>query len=395
MGTRELDLLRLSGPIRAGMQDYDSLIELVDECFPGDKQLGGMLPRWPHCFRKDRIQNSLIIKDGARVIGHVGCVDQTVLFREGQIRVAGISGVATKPEYRGKGVMTSILLYTEEFLRREGYLISDLGGSRQRYGRFGWELGGRVWQFNVTPRSLGAVGEPSGFGVEKYSRSLEEVRMTLMINRRQRLGVKRDRTLHALLLGRLGKEVLLARRRGVLDSYAVIERREKWAHIGEYAGTADGVHAILLHLTESLGVESAVVPSPWSHPINQRLREVSSGWQVNCLRSIKIIDLPGTLKAFSRQISRKYGELGLRGTRVLILGIEGEPVAAKLKFSPDGASVSRTRTRKDAIILPRREMVQFVFGPEPPSSITNLPSGASFVEVVFPLDFHIWHNEMV
>jgi len=395
MDNQKLDLSGLRGPTRATLEDFDPLIQLMDECFPRDKELGGMLPRWPHCFRKDRIQNSLIIKDGTKVVSHVGCIDQTVMLAQGEVRVAGISGVGTKPEYRRRGLMTKILLHTEDFLKQEGYAISDLGGNRQRYAHFGWEVGGRAWQFNMTARSLGAEDRPTGFEVARYSGTADEVERTLLLNRRQRIGVKRDRNTHTILLSRLGKEVFLARRRGVVEAYVVIDRQEKWAHIGEFAGIADGVHSILLHLVDSLGVESAAVPSPWSHPVNERLRAVSSGWQVNCLRNIKIIDLMATLKAFSRQISRRCRDLGLRPARTLTLGIEGESRAVKVGFSPRGTSVRPTRAGKDAIVLPRTEMVQFLFGPGSPGGVTDLPSKALFLDALLPLDFHMWPNETV
>lgn len=395
MDDQKPDLSELRGPMRASVDDFDSLIQLMDECFPRDKELGGMLPRWPHCFRKDKIQNSLIIKDGSRVVSHVGCIDQTVMLGQGEVRAAGISGVGTKPEYRRRGLMTKILLHTEDFLKQEGYAISDLGGNRQRYGHFGWEVGGRAWQFNMTARSLGAEDRPAGFEVVRYSGTRDEVETTLLLNRRQRIGVKRDLNLHAILLGRLGKEVLLAKRKGVVEAYAVIDRQEKWAHMGEFAGSADGVHSILLHLVDSLGVESMAVPSPWSHPVNERLCAVSSGWQVNCLRNIKIIDLLATLKAFCKQISERYRGLGLRPARTLNLGIEGEPGTVKVGFSQRGTSMRPTRVKKNAIMLPRTEMVQFLFGPGSPEGIVDLPPKALFLDALLPLDFYMWHNETV
>jgi len=395
MEDQKIDLSGLCGPVRASLEDFDALIQLMDECFPRDKELGGMLPRWPHCFRKDKIRNSLIIKDGTRVVSHVGCIDQTGTLGQGEIRVAGISGVGTKPEYRKRGLMTKILLYTEDFLKAQGYAMSDLGGNRQRYGRFGWEVGGRAWQFSITARSLGSEERPTGFEVSKYTANPDEVHSTLLLNRRQRTGVKRDRNLHAILLGRLGKEVLLARRDGVVEAYAVIDRQEKWAHIGEFAGDADGVHSILLHLVDSLGVETEAVPAPWSHPVNERLRALSSGWQVSCLRNIKIIDLMATLKAFSRQISKRCRDLGLKTARTLTLGIEGEPRAVKVGFSPRKTSVGPTKAGKDAIILSRTEMVQFLFGPGSPGGVADLPPKASFLDALLPLDFYMWPNETV
>jgi hypothetical protein len=38
------------GSFRASLDDFDSIMKLADECFPHDRDSGGMLARWPHCF---------------------------------------------------------------------------------------------------------------------------------------------------------------------------------------------------------------------------------------------------------------------------------------------------------------------------------------------------------
>ena len=154
----------IQGPMRASLDDFDSIIELVDECFSHDRDSGGMLARWPHCYipQHEKIRNCLIFKDGSKVVSLVEYVDQIVLVNESEIKVAGITAIATWPTYRGRGFMTKLLKHCIPLMREEGYAFSDLGGDRQRYGRFGWENGGREWRFRITPRSLHTVKAPSG-----------------------------------------------------------------------------------------------------------------------------------------------------------------------------------------------------------------------------------------
>jgi len=52
------------GPFRASLDDFDSIVKLSDECFPHDKDSGGMLTRWPHCFfpKAEKIKNCLELR---------------------------------------------------------------------------------------------------------------------------------------------------------------------------------------------------------------------------------------------------------------------------------------------------------------------------------------------
>lgn len=380
--------------MRARPEDYDSIIEIAEECFPKDRDSGGMLPRWPHCFRKDKIQNSLIIKDGDRIVSHVGCIDQTVMLGKKDVRVAGISTVSTLPNYRGRGLMTKLLQYLIPFVQKEGYALSDLGGDRVRYGRFEWEPAGRMWQYTVTPRSLGAKKKPVGVEISRYTGKPKEVDLTLQLQTSQLVGLKRDPELHRMLLGRHGKEVYVAWKKSSLDSYAVVDRQEKHCRIEEFGGTPEGLHAMFGDLVDS-GIESTSMAVPWAHPLNGKLREISSGWSLGCLRMMKIINLYATLKAFSEQLSSRYQEIGFKGNRNVALGLDGTATQVELDFSEDGVSVTQIEAQRGTIVLPERKMVQMLFGPGPPETVTPLPRQTEFLGALLPVDFFIWYNEMV
>ncbi|MCD6599565.1 MAG: GNAT family N-acetyltransferase [Dehalococcoidia bacterium] len=180
-------------PKRASLDDFDSIIELVDECFPHERDSGGMLARWPHCYipKPEYLRNCLIIKDDSKVVSLVEYVDRTLLVEGRGIKVAGITGVATRPTYRGRGFMTQLLKYCISLMREESYAFSDLGGDRQRYGRFGWENAGREWRFDITRRSLHTADTPVSFEVAPYQASSEEIDAIVAIHEQELLRMKR------------------------------------------------------------------------------------------------------------------------------------------------------------------------------------------------------------
>jgi len=65
------------------------------------------------------------------------------------LKAGGVGAVATAASYRGKAIMSNLLLQAIEFMKTEKYDVSVLWGDRMRYARFGYEPAGRVveWRF--------------------------------------------------------------------------------------------------------------------------------------------------------------------------------------------------------------------------------------------------------
>jgi hypothetical protein len=389
--------MMIEGPMRASMDDFDSIVELADECFPRDRDSGGMLARWPHCYipQPEKIRNCLIMKDGPKVVSLVEYVDQTLKVGGSDLKVAGITAVSTWPSYRGRGLMTRLLDYCISLMREEGYAFSDLGGDRQRYGRFGWENAGRQWSFTITHRSLEASGVTTPYEIGPYDARSGAVDALMAIHEKEAMGVRRSRELYEMLLGRKGKQVWLARKGGWVAAYAITESRgDAQQSILEFGGNADGVRSILSHLMAN-GSEALHLLSPWSHPLNGVFSSLSADWHVEPQRMIKLIDLGRTLRGFAHQLGERYRELGLQGSRTVKLAVEGVEQRIEIEFSPEKAAVSKSPGPSKAFTLSDRQMVRFLFGLGTPSSEFSLPPNARFLEGLLPLDFYIWENEAV
>ena len=383
----------IQGPIRGSLSDADSVIELANECFPNDKDAGGILARWPHaCYQ---VTNRFVMKDGDKVVSHVGYADQTMLIEGKEIKVAGLTLVSTWPTYRGQNLMTQLLNRSIQAMTEEGYAFSDLGGDMQRYGHFGWDNGGREWNFYITKRSLNDTNTPAGFQVTQYQASSKEIDAIIAIHDQEPLRMKRNRELYEMLLGRMGKQVWLASNNDGIASYVVSEPNKNHQFVMEFGGNEEGLHAIFRYFIDTVHSESIGVHSPWTHPANYKLFSLSSEWNILCLRMLKVLNLESTLCGFTNQFGRKYRELGLQNRQVVSVGIEGTDQIVEIEFSPDKVNVRKTSQSPETLILSKREMVRFVFGPGIPSAMVNLPSELRFLDALLPVDFYLWGNETV
>jgi predicted acetyltransferase len=372
----------IQGPQRASLDDFDSIIELVDECFSRERDSGGMLARWPHCYirQPEIFRNCLIMKDGSKAVSLVEYVDQTLLVEGGEIKVAGITAVATWPSYRGRGFMTQLLKRCISLMSEDGYAFSDLGGDTLRYGRFGWENAGHEWTFRITQRSFNAADAPVGLEVTQYQARPEEIDGIVTIHEQEPLRMKRTRQLYEMLLGRLGKQVWLTRGSKGITAYVVTHPGEKYQRIVEFGGSAEGVHAIFTHLIGILGSESLGLHSPYYHPLNATFFSISSGWNLGPRRMTKIIDLEATLRGFAHQLGARYAELGIKGRHTVALEIAGTGRQVEIEFNPDEVTVRKVSRSSEALKLSERQMARFIFGPGSPSITLDLPQNLRFLD---------------
>ena len=67
----------------------------------------------------------------------MGIFPLTGVVGDAEIRIGGIGGVATLPEFRGKGYMSNLMECSIQKMTEDKYSISILWGDRQRYANFG------------------------------------------------------------------------------------------------------------------------------------------------------------------------------------------------------------------------------------------------------------------
>lgn len=387
----------MEGPVRARVEEYDDLCRCIDECFPTETASGGMAARWPHCLQPtpEHTRQYLVLKDGGRIVACLSCIDQTFVVEGGSLRSGGIGQVSTLNAYRGGGLMTQLLEHAIRLMEEEGFAISDLGGDRVRYGRFGWEPAGRWWNYTLTRRSIGAVPKPEGLRVSQVVPSEAEMAAILRIHDAEPRHVARDARRNRYLLNRLGKEVWVARAGDELAGYMVTQKQSAAPSVYEFGGRREALHALAAEVVGA-GDVAWSLSSPWANPANGLWMSLASGWRIAPIHQVRIVSLARTLKAFERQMS----ERALAGRewpeRAVTLGIAETGERASLRFdrSTQRVQVASGSALPADVTLSRRDMVRLLFGPGTPSAagFRGIPEHLSSL---LPLDWAMWHNEMV
>lgn len=137
------------------IEEFDSFMRYVEQAFGHSK---GFFERvYPRLYRptEEAMSWAYVISDeNGDIVSHVGLYPIESVVAGVHVSIGGIGAVSTAPRARGKGYMTELLTHVIEEMRRIGYPVSWLGGDRQRYNTFGWEMASPVYDLSFTDRSL-------------------------------------------------------------------------------------------------------------------------------------------------------------------------------------------------------------------------------------------------
>ena len=139
--------------------DFDEAIDFLNLVF-GMYQPHDFVNLLPALYRPtdEHMGHNLAIRRHGRIAAIVGMFPISWHVGGRVLRLAGIGGVSTHARWRSGGLMRALM---EECLRRmqaDGCEASWLGGLRQRYRHFGYEVCGHHLAFTLSKRNATAAG---------------------------------------------------------------------------------------------------------------------------------------------------------------------------------------------------------------------------------------------
>jgi GNAT superfamily N-acetyltransferase len=373
----------VEGPRLVHAEEFDAVGEAMNRCF--NLEADGFQSRWPHCFDREHPDRHAAIWVDGEVAAHVGVVPQTLVAGETAVDCWGITSVGTLVPYRGRGFMTDLLEFWLDRFDAEGVPLSDLGGDRQRYNRFGWEHAGRERVFRVTGRSLPAdeANTPHP-DVRPYDGSVADRALVADVHDAERLRVARDDDDYRAILGKRGVGTLCYDGEDG-PAYLSFDRESADRRVPELGGSAAGVEALLGHLLHAWDTESLTVRLPPGHPRESTVQAVSSRWRSEPNRLYRVGDLAGTLDAFAPQIGERVEASG-----ELTLGVEsGE--TARVTYAPGEVTVERATGEAESpdLSVERPAAARLLFG----GGYAETP--ADPLLDALPVECYVWPSDAV
>ena len=99
-------------------------------------------------------EHNYVVTEDGKLKAAIGVFPRELDVMGTKLVLHGVGNVAVHPYSRSKGYMRELLNRAIEDMIASGADMSDLGGLRQRYGYFSYEVASVVCRLNITPTSL-------------------------------------------------------------------------------------------------------------------------------------------------------------------------------------------------------------------------------------------------
>ncbi|MGC9395165.1 MAG: GNAT family N-acetyltransferase [Anaerolineae bacterium] len=243
-----------------------------------------------------------VMEEDGKIVSHVGVYPIEVVTAGVPLTLGGIGAVSTAMEARGRGYMTQLLYHAIDEMRAKGYPASWLGGDRQRYNTFGWEVASLVYRLSFSRRSLGRT-EVSRVPVEEVVPWDAKDHIAGLM------------TLPACHVRRPRLDALLHRRDLRVwineDGYAIADGQERGhVRIIEIV-SASGEEAEMIHaiIAWNHGDRATVDMSPWDEDRLARMMPYTHYWSTGYSGMYRINDLTALLQAAQPFMQRRAASL--------------------------------------------------------------------------------------
>jgi predicted acetyltransferase len=172
------------------------------------------------------IENKRLLRLGGRIVSCLTIVDTTCWIGEGEVRLAGIAGVATPPELRRRGYAGRLLMETLHTLDTRGFALSALFPfSYAYYRKFGWELAGFACRCLTASAYLPAYPEAQHVRLARPDDVPQLERLYNATSRGQALHCLRDAKRWLYLLDHVKQPLVYSPDKQTVEGYLLHEYR--------------------------------------------------------------------------------------------------------------------------------------------------------------------------
>ncbi|MBN1479036.1 GNAT family N-acetyltransferase [candidate division KSB1 bacterium] len=134
--------------------DFEETIDFLNLVFSEHRptDLATLLPKL-YQPTDEHMRNNFAIKRNGKIRALVGLFPFELNIGDVSLAGAGIGGVSTHPNERGQGHMQRLMNFCLDLMHENRIHLSWLGGNRQRYHYFGYEVCGCTHVFKVTKKN--------------------------------------------------------------------------------------------------------------------------------------------------------------------------------------------------------------------------------------------------
>ena len=349
------------------VDEFEALMRFVERAFGHSKAF--FERAYPHLYQptEEAMQWAYVIDEDGEIVSHVGVYPIEVVTAGVRMVIGGIGAVSTAPQARGKGYMTQLMTHVVTEMRRIGYPASWLGGDRQRYNTFGWEMASPAYDLSFSTRSLKWHGVAST--------EIEEVFPEEALGTIERCQARQ--TCHTIRPD-LARQVQTMDLRFWIaeDGYAILRGQERrHLRVMELVSTSGNEIGMIRALLDwNFGESASWALSMWDKVRMGRLMRYASYWGGGNSAMYRVNDMTQVLTSARGYLDQQAQ--GVSDFAVALGIIEDDRTRVTTLTVEDGRVDIREGRHASAYVeLPVVEATRLVFGGPPVAAHQELPRG--------------------
>lgn len=142
-------ILRMAIP-----NDIYGIINLCNLVFRQPPDPPNMGDNFPYLLSPGNADNLIIAEDNGKIVAHYGTKLTTIYINGHAIKYASVGAVCTHPDYRGKGIATSLQSMALKHLAAQDVPIVTISGARGLYTSNGATHTGSAFTYNIDPSMI-------------------------------------------------------------------------------------------------------------------------------------------------------------------------------------------------------------------------------------------------
>ena len=378
--------------VRLTAADFDEAISFLNLAFDEhgrhnfEQQLPALYQR-----NDEHMGCNLAIRHEGRIVAVVGVFPLQWCVGDVRLRIAGIGGVSTHPDCRGQGLMQRLMADALRQIELDRYDLSALGGQRQRYRYFGWELAGVDVVFHLNQKNIqhDLAREPRPrITLEPMPEQTATIAAAKAIHDQQDMYCARDAEGFSRFLRNSNARPHVAHNcDGRVVGYLVADTQGAEVRELVAVDTDTGMQMVRLWV-ESSPDGSRFKFSSLPSALSRRLGQIAESTNVTPSCNWQVFNWPRTVDALLRQ---RHKAMALPTGSVIIRINNGA-----IRLSVDGDSaVCATTNEEPHFETDPCTAVRLLFGPTPPSGVLRLPQAAAILEAWCPLPLSISNQDRV
>lgn len=338
-----------------------------------------------YCGRSPEVyEHCLVARDrDRRIVSVLAALPMTLSIRGAALGTTVITGVVTRPEYRGIGLMTRLIEAALDPTANSGRPLALLWGHRDRYRRFGFEICGGLKRSYVPARKLPPPAAEDAARVRELVPAEDADAIGALGLRRNLVpdGVGcRPSDLYRRALQRT-----YVFERGAARAMATVNvspvASEACLEVLHVAGDPGALQILLgaLMMTGEYGECAIVQPVHADDDVSRWLFEMGEWLRIEHVCNIRINSLVTLMDLVEPHIAPALDDLGLSVRLGMTRDRERQEWSREL--APGARCV--------AAELSDTEMVRLLFGPERPNDLPFLTDEVRALDGFLPVPFYV------